>query len=558
MSGMWENETFDDGGGGALEAAGVTTASPSVTPSEGALGKYVSAFTGAKTPEELSGRFAAANEASKTALQKAIDSLTGQYADSNRYNQAAGLAAMASGFLAPTRAGSFGESLGAGLGQAAPALQSMAQQGAAHQNALSGLQSKLGTLDADSLTKQLSVAGNLERAEREKQFMATYLNPQNVLTRGPVGANGPVGQGVPAPPPVGAKPKIDIKPVDMGDGKIGYQKYENGVPVGEPTPGPPVKPQNDRGAWEPLNDTANLGEDGKPTPYLHNRVTNEFKTLDGQPYVPKSAARITAPTDEAISDEAATRIADQYLAGDKQASAGFARSKTSMKKIGEAVARLATERGMNGPDIARTFTEMAGQSAGQRTLGTRSATVEMLGNEVAQMAPIALAASEKINRTDYPDLNSIIIAAQKRTGGEDVVKFGIALNSLVNTYAKFLNPTGVPTDADKSAARDKLNEAYTKGQFKAAIDMMKTEIEAGKKAISQTKEELGNSIPGAKQRNAHGEKPVAKKDEETSPPALYTGDTPPKDHPTAWKGNDGVWRVTKDGKQFKVGKGPGE
>lgn len=206
----------------------------------------------------------------------------------------------------------------------------------------------------------------------------------------------------------------------------------------------------------------------------------------------------------AISDDAANLAADRVLAGDERATTGMARSAANITKVTDAIVRQAKERGMSGADIATRVAEFQGTTAGERTLGTRTANMEVAANEVKNMAPLALHASKQVDRTEYPTLNKIILAGEQGSGDENVVRFGLAANSLIYTYAKFLNPTGIPTDADKAKATDILSTAWTQGQFGAAVDQIKKEIASGQGAIKATRDEFreGMSAGGKSPSNS--------------------------------------------------------
>ena len=207
-------------------------------------------------------------------------------------------------------------------------------------------------------------------------------------------------------------------------------------------------------------------------------------------------ARTKAKEGVIISDDAADLAADRVLAGDERATTGMARSTGNITKVTNSIVKLAKERNMDGAAIAAKVAEFAGAMAGERTLATRTTNMEIAANEVKNMAPLALSASATVDRTQYPSLNKIIISAQKGTGDENVVRFGLAANSLIYTYSKFLNPTGIPTDADKARATEILETAWSKGQFAAAIDQIRKEIESGQAALASTKSEISGNLTG--------------------------------------------------------------
>lgn len=248
---------------------------------------------------------------------------------------------------------------------------------------------------------------------------------------------------------------------------------------------------------------------GKPVLAQQDKRTGGWVTADDK-RTPIAAAdlrksadvRADAKVPGVISDEAANLAADRLLAGDERATTGMARSAPNITKVTNAIAERAAAQGMSGADIAKKVAEFAGMMAGERTLGTRAANMEIAANEVKNMAPLALSSSEKVDRTKYPSLNAIIQSAEKGTGDEEIVRFGLAANSLIYTYSKFLNPTGIPTDADKARATEILSTAWSKGQFRAAVDQIKKEIASGQGAVQTTRTEMGETLTGEKKASS--------------------------------------------------------
>lgn len=233
-----------------------------------------------------------------------------------------------------------------------------------------------------------------------------------------------------------------------------------------------------------------------------DKGSGQWVTADGSrtpiqgDIIPAKEAR--SERDEAskapITDEAADFAAGRVLAGDERATVGMARSNANITKVTNSLVRLAKQQGVGPGDLAVRIAQFQGTVQAERTLGTRTVAMEVPANEVAYMAPLALQASENVDRTRFPDLNSIILSGEKRTGDEKVVQFGLAANSLIYTYAKFLNPTGIPTDSDKARATEILSTAWSKGQFRAAIDQIKREIESGRAAVRETRGELAGGL----------------------------------------------------------------
>lgn len=178
---------------------------------------------------------------------------------------------------------------------------------------------------------------------------------------------------------------------------------------------------------------------------------------------------------------------------------GLARSAAGAKLVSE-VMKEVPKGGTRAEDVLANTAEYTGVKAGQRTLGTRQANVDMAVTEAQNMAPLALQASANVDRTKYPTLNSLLLAAQKGTGDEHVVRLGIATNSLINIYARAISPTGVPTVSDKDHARELLSSAWSKGQYSAGIDQLMKEMAAAKKSPDMVREDLRRTMgAGAKE-----------------------------------------------------------
>lgn len=220
----------------------------------------------------------------------------------------------------------------------------------------------------------------------------------------------------------------------------------------------------------------------------------------------KRLARETAPTatqislygEGKISDAALTLAAEQYLAGDRQAGIGYARSPQMKAMFQNKLAELAAARGLKGADLAAITAEYQGMQAGERTLGTRTANIEMAVTEAKNLAPLALAASDKVKRTQFPTINALILAGEKGTGDPNAVQLGIAVNSLINIYARAISPTGVPTVSDKDHARELLSGAWSKGQFRAGVEQLMKELAAAQRAPGAVREEMRSTISGRK------------------------------------------------------------
>jgi hypothetical protein len=154
---------------------------------------------------------------------------------------------------------------------------------------------------------------------------------------------------------------------------------------------------------------------------------------------------------------------------------------------------MGRETGVAPTDATANRVALAGDLAGSRTLGTTLANVSAAASEAEKMIAIAEAYVPRLNPTDTPIINRAGNFIAKNTG--DPVQAGLAtsLNSLVNAYARAINPRGVATVSDKMHARDIVNAAMSSGQFAETFNVMRQEMAAAQAAPKDVREKMRSS-----------------------------------------------------------------
>jgi len=156
-------------------------------------------------------------------------------------------------------------------------------------------------------------------------------------------------------------------------------------------------------------------------------------------------------------------------------------------------------------DVRTAKGETAGMISGQRAVGTQIANVQVAANEATKMINIAKPYVDKVNPSDYPMLNPAGNYIARKTGDTNIVGLATALNAVVNTYARAINPKGIGTVSDKNHARDIINEAMSKGQLNEAFNVMSQEmgaalssgpeVKAGMRAANAPTGGAGKEVP---------------------------------------------------------------
>ena len=206
------------------------------------------------------------------------------------------------------------------------------------------------------------------------------------------------------------------------------------------------------------------------------------------------------PTEEISFDpQVLSAMADQALAGDKSVFTNLGRGAQGAKNIvalRTAMNNKMLENGWSGKDIAAKNAEFIGMTSGQRTLGTRTANIEMAGTEFSNMLPLAREASALVPRSGFLPFGKANVMFDEQTNDPALRQFAAANNSLVNVYARAISPSGQPTISDKDHAREMLSTAFDQKSYNATLDQLEKEISAARKSPGQVRESMNRTITG--------------------------------------------------------------
>ena len=200
---------------------------------------------------------------------------------------------------------------------------------------------------------------------------------------------------------------------------------------------------------------------------------------------------------EPPNPETVKLIAQRFIEGDKGAMVGLGRNPKLLEATLNAVAVQAAEQGVDAKELVQRSLELAGATAEQRTMGNQIANVNMAAKEARNMIPIMVEASKKVDRSQFPDLNAVTNAVNKGIGDENIVALDQSIESLINAYARAVNPRGVGTTEQRNAARERLKSAYTQGQIESTARVMDQEIAAALSAPREAREQARIDRVGA-------------------------------------------------------------
>lgn len=186
--------------------------------------------------------------------------------------------------------------------------------------------------------------------------------------------------------------------------------------------------------------------------------------------------------DGPLPPETATFAAEQILQGAKGVKTGYGRTQGANAQIDAAVARIAAERGISASELVQRGIDLVGDTSRERTAATQEAKMSAAGIEAQGAIKLGKEASDAVPRTGWVAVNKAIQAYQSGTSDPNLKKFGAANLTIINTYARAINPNGIGTVADKEHASELLKTADGPAAYNAVLDQLNKEIDMAHKS----------------------------------------------------------------------------
>jgi len=240
-----------------------------------------------------------------------------------------------------------------------------------------------------------------------------------------------------------------------------------------------------------------------------NIKTNQIEQIPGAAMTPKPPMsayeteslrlrkqEINKKEDNNFDSETIDMLADQALTGDKSVFSGRGMTGANIGAIRQRMNQKMRDRGMTGADIAAANAEFMGFGAAQRTAGVKGANVQLAGAEFQGLLPLAEQASRAVSRSKILPFGKVQIMFDEQTNDPALREFAAVNNGIINTYARAISPTGVPTVSDKDHARKILSTAFDQKSYQATLNMLNREIDAAMKSPIHVREAMRNQISG--------------------------------------------------------------
>jgi hypothetical protein len=240
-----------------------------------------------------------------------------------------------------------------------------------------------------------------------------------------------------------------------------------------------------------------------------NIKTNQVEQIPGAAMTPKPAMtpyekeslglrrqEINKKESNNFDSETIDMLADQALTGDKSVFSGRGMTGANLGAIRQRMNQKMRDRGMTGADIAAANAQFMGFGAAQRTAGVKGANVQLAGAEFQGLLPLAQQASMAVSRSKILPFGKVQIMFNEQTNDPALREFAAVNNGIINTYARAISPTGVPTVSDKDHARKILSTAFDQKSYQATLNMLNKEIAAAMQSPIHVRESLRQEITG--------------------------------------------------------------
>lgn len=213
-----------------------------------------------------------------------------------------------------------------------------------------------------------------------------------------------------------------------------------------------------------------------------------FKYAQQNPEFAKSLQRGPSLTPDAI-----TFYGEQVARGDMSPLQNLGRGAQGAENvtaIRNAAVAFAQKNGMDPRAIMEASAGYLGEKAGARTLGTNEANAVNAGVEAMNALKLGRETNAKLPRGQFYPVNKAILAYQFGTSDPNLAAYGQAVATIANTYARAVNPKGLPHEAVVSDTLDRLNGAQGPDALNAIFDIMQKEIEMAQRAPAKARDVL--------------------------------------------------------------------
>jgi len=218
--------------------------------------------------------------------------------------------------------------------------------------------------------------------------------------------------------------------------------------------------------------------------------------------------KMKAATSGGLSDEAVQGLAEQVLAGNKQAIQGLGRGTqgaADLRRIENKVYEVAKQKGLSGKDLANATAAFAGEVAASRAISTQNVKLSAVEGAASNAAKMYEDAYKDLGVvSDVKALNAFVQGGQAATSDPKLKRALTAAQGLASEYASAMNRGGAPHVHDMEYARKLIVDALKEGPAanKAMVGQIRAEIQGVRRANERAAQEAQGSDYGERSGGA--------------------------------------------------------
>ena len=233
-----------------------------------------------------------------------------------------------------------------------------------------------------------------------------------------------------------------------------------------------------------------------------------------------NAIRQSEASGAGLPDQTRQFLAQALISGDNQTiqlALGFSRNRAQLlSQIVETAQTI--DPTFTGQRAAAAVAQFGGMKAAANVAGRTAGATAVGAAEIPQLAPLIVSVASRLNPTQFPDVNAVERAVERRTGNADVVLLNSYIQSLKNAYQQIMSRGGRMTDFQRHQANDLMSGNMPLAQLSAAALAMTTEASIVKGATGKAMQDVTGGPPasaeGGPPASAEGGNPAAMSDDD--------------------------------------------
>jgi len=223
--------------------------------------------------------------------------------------------------------------------------------------------------------------------------------------------------------------------------------------------------------------TQMVGPQG-PGVYRTDPKTGKMEYMGG---IPQTAAQQTAAT-SGIDDDTASMMAGQLMQGTPQREVLAGLSPKDRAKVNNELTSQMKEAGLSPAMIVAKKLQLRGTAKAIDRAGGQAGGISIAINELAEFAPLALAASEAVDRSKFRPFNELLQMGERNISDPNLARLYVNTQAVLNAYNQVAARGGAGNVDAQQHNREMLGSAQSKEVYKTALDAIQQEGKAAERA----------------------------------------------------------------------------